>query len=177
VARPTSDRCSLVKRLMWPASGVGLQGSLRLALPASASVRSPVATRHRGATPLPTVRASPCLKRLAWRAHPIAQKSCASAIAAATSRGWVWSGVRSGVSACVHGWGRFKTTRVARRVVSRWVVERTITWIGRYRWLSKDYEYLTESSETMIYLAMSRLLLRRLARRARMAYPVRSDRA
>jgi transposase len=81
------------------------------------------------------------------------------------------------VSACVHGWGRFKTTRVARRVVSRWVVERTITWIGRYRWLSKDYEYLTESSETMIYLAMSRLLLRRLARRARMAYPVRSDRA
>jgi putative transposase len=48
----------------------------------------------------------------------------------------------------------------------RWVVERTIAWIGRYRRLSKDYEYLLESSETMIYLAMSRLMLRRLARQA-----------
>jgi putative transposase len=48
----------------------------------------------------------------------------------------------------------------------RWVVERTIAWIGRYRRLSKDYEYLPEHSETMIYLAMSRLMLRRLARQA-----------
>jgi putative transposase len=48
----------------------------------------------------------------------------------------------------------------------RWVVERTIAWIGRYRRLSKEYEYLMESSETMIYLAMSRLMLRRLARQA-----------
>ena len=43
------------------------------------------------------------------------------------------------------------------------VVERTIAWVDRYRRLSKDYEYLTESSETIIYLAMSRLMLRRLA--------------
>ena len=48
----------------------------------------------------------------------------------------------------------------------RWVVERTIAWIGRYRRLSKDYEYLPETGETMIYLAMSRLMLRRLARQA-----------
>jgi putative transposase len=46
----------------------------------------------------------------------------------------------------------------------RWVVERTIAWIGRYRRLSKEYEYLPKSSETMIYVAMSRLMLRRLAR-------------
>jgi transposase len=45
----------------------------------------------------------------------------------------------------------------------RWVIERTFAWIGRWRRLSKDYEYLTESSETMIYLAMSGLMLRRLA--------------
>lgn len=45
----------------------------------------------------------------------------------------------------------------------RWVVERTFAWIGRYRRMSKDYEYLTASSETMFYLAMSRLMLRRLA--------------
>ncbi len=48
----------------------------------------------------------------------------------------------------------------------RWVVERTFAWIGRYRRMSKDYEYLPKSSETMIYLAMSNLMLRRLALKA-----------
>jgi putative transposase len=48
----------------------------------------------------------------------------------------------------------------------RWTVERTFAWIGRYRRMSKDYEYLTESSEAMIYLAMTRLMLKRLARNA-----------
>ena len=47
----------------------------------------------------------------------------------------------------------------------RWVVERTFAWIGRYRRMSKDYEYLIESSEAMIYLAMIRLMLKRLARK------------
>lgn len=47
----------------------------------------------------------------------------------------------------------------------RWVVERTFAWIGRYRRMSKDYEYLIESSEAMLYLTMIRLMLKRLARR------------
>ena len=45
----------------------------------------------------------------------------------------------------------------------RWVVERTFGWLGRSRRLSKDYERLTSTSETMIYLAMTRLMLGRLA--------------
>ena len=40
-----------------------------------------------------------------------------------------------------------------------------------YRRLSKDYEYLPESREAMIYLAMSRLMLRRLARQAPYGVP------
>lgn len=46
----------------------------------------------------------------------------------------------------------------------RWIVERTFGWFGNYRRLSKDYEYDPETSETMIYIAMSNLMVRRLAR-------------
>lgn len=45
----------------------------------------------------------------------------------------------------------------------RWVVERTFGWLGRYRRLSKDYELLPEVTESMVYAAMVRLMLRRLA--------------
>jgi putative transposase len=45
----------------------------------------------------------------------------------------------------------------------RWVVERTFGWLGRHRRLSKDYEYLTETSESMIRIAMIKLMARRLA--------------
>ena len=49
----------------------------------------------------------------------------------------------------------------------RWVVERTFAWLSQVRRLSKDYERLPEVAEAMIfYGAMSRLMLRRLARAA-----------
>ena len=48
----------------------------------------------------------------------------------------------------------------------RWVVERTFAWLGLSRRFSKDYERLTATAEAMIYGAMSRLMLRRLARAA-----------
>ncbi len=46
----------------------------------------------------------------------------------------------------------------------RWVVERTFGWLGRYRRMSKDYEFHPETSETMVYVAMIHLMVRRLTR-------------
>lgn len=46
----------------------------------------------------------------------------------------------------------------------RWIVERTCSWWGGLRRLSRDYEYQVESSEALIYAGMSHLLLRRLTR-------------
>ena len=44
----------------------------------------------------------------------------------------------------------------------RWVVERTFGWLVSYRRLGKDYEVLTETSEAMIRVAMTHLMVRRL---------------
>jgi putative transposase len=41
------------------------------------------------------------------------------------------------------------------------VVERTFAWLSRYRRLSKDYEYLTPVSETLIVVAMIHVMARR----------------
>ncbi len=44
----------------------------------------------------------------------------------------------------------------------RWVVERTFAWLSFHRRLSKDYEYLPETSEAFIRNAMIRLMVARL---------------
>ncbi len=46
---------------------------------------------------------------------------------------------------------------------SPWVVERTFAWLGRFRRMSKDYEFHSETSESMIHLAMINVMVRRLA--------------
>jgi putative transposase len=46
----------------------------------------------------------------------------------------------------------------------RWVVERTFAWLGRNRRLAKDYERLPQTGEAFIYMAMSRILIKRLAK-------------
>ena len=66
--------------------------------------------------------------------------------------GWIWQVVK-----------RNKAVKGFEVLARRWVVERTFGWLNNYRRLSKDYEELTESSETLIYLAMSHIMLRRLA--------------
>ena len=48
----------------------------------------------------------------------------------------------------------------------RWVIERTLAWLGRYRRLSKDYEYLPAISAGFIYLASIRRYLHLLTQPA-----------
>jgi putative transposase len=51
-----------------------------------------------------------------------------------------------------------------RVVPKRWIVERTFSWLGRQRRMSKDYERLASTAEAFIYLVGIRLLLARLTR-------------
>lgn len=48
----------------------------------------------------------------------------------------------------------------------RWIVEQTFGWLRRDRRLAKDYERKVQTSETLIEVAIIRLILRRLARAA-----------
>ncbi len=49
----------------------------------------------------------------------------------------------------------------------RWVVERTFAWLEKQRRLCRDYEELPEHHESFIYLAMIRLMLRKLTHNRR----------
>ena len=53
----------------------------------------------------------------------------------------------------------------------RWVVERSLGWLGRWRRLSKDYEALPEVSEAMVTVATIRLMLQRLVHPNRKRLP------
>ncbi len=69
------------------------------------------------------------------------------------------------------GWGleiveREPGTRGFQVQPRRWVVERTFAWLSRNRRMSKDYERKVQTSETLIEVAMIRLLLARLKRAA-----------
>ena len=46
----------------------------------------------------------------------------------------------------------------------RWIVERTLAWLGRCRRLAKDFENLTRNALAFVLLASIRLMVRRLAR-------------
>ena len=46
----------------------------------------------------------------------------------------------------------------------RWVAERTFAWITRNRRMSRDYEFLAQTTEALVYLSMIRLMLKRLAK-------------
>ena len=61
-------------------------------------------------------------------------------------------------------WQRFMPPRGFQVLPRRWVVERTFSWLSQNRRMSKDYERLCATGEAFVYAAMSRLMVRRLAR-------------
>ncbi len=76
-------------------------------------------------------------------------------------RRWVREWTREGVSIDPQ---KISEPRRFGDLPRRWVVERTFSWLGQNRRMSKDYERLAETSEAFIYVAMTRLMVRRLAR-------------
>jgi putative transposase len=81
--------------------------------------------------------------------HSVKQRKQAGARGAELYAGLVWRRTAGGVM---------------KVIPRRWVVERTFAWLGRNRRLSKDYEMLPCSSEAFVYLAMIRLMLKRLVK-------------
>jgi putative transposase len=61
-------------------------------------------------------------------------------------------------------WQRLMPPKGFRVLPRRWVVERTFAWICHNRRMGKDYERLCASGEAFVYVAMTRLMVRRLAR-------------
>ena len=72
---------------------------------------------------------------------------------------WVWEQMRF----CLQPVLRTPEQKGFVLLPRRWVVERTFAWLNQYRRLSKDYEVLPSSSEAFVYIAMTRIMLRRLA--------------
>ena len=77
-------------------------------------------------------------------------------------RAWVREWAREGV---VIDWEKLLPPRGFKVLPRRWVVERTFAWLGQNRRMSKDYERLCSTSEAFVYVALTHLMVRRLARR------------
>jgi putative transposase len=75
---------------------------------------------------------------------------------------WAAEWAKEGIKAV--DWQRLMPPRGFRVLPRRWVVERTFAWICHNRRMSKDYERLCATGEAFIYAAMTRLMVRRLAR-------------
>jgi putative transposase len=98
-------------------------------------------------------------KTLGWSAELLERprKPAPKEVLMKWAREWAIEGVKA-------HWQKLLPPEGFQVLPRRWVVERTFSWIEQNRRMSKDYERLPESSEAFIYVAMSRLMLRRLAR-------------
>ena len=98
-------------------------------------------------------------KTLGWSVDLVERpkKPAPEEVMMAWAREWAKEGVAL-------DWQKLMPTQGFVVLPRRWVVERTIAWIDQNRRMSKDYERLAATSEAFIYVAMSRLMVQRLAR-------------
>ena len=99
-------------------------------------------------------------KTLGWSAQLVERprKPAPKEVLMAWAREWTKEGVKV-------DWEKLLPPEGFRVLPRRWVVERTFSWIDQTnRRMSKDYERLCASEEAFVYAAMSRLMMRRLAR-------------
>ena len=85
------------------------------------------------------------------------KKTLPKEVAKAWARQWAKEGIKV-------DWQKLMAPTGFRVLPRRWVVERTIAWISHNRRMAKDYERLCATGEAFIYAAMTRLMVRRLAR-------------
>jgi putative transposase len=97
-------------------------------------------------------------KTLGWSVEIVRRprKAAPEEVLKAWAQQWAEEGVRV-------DWQKLLAPRGFQVLPRRWVVERTFSWISQNRRMSKDYERLAETSEAFIYVAMTRLMVRRLA--------------
>ena len=98
-------------------------------------------------------------KALGWRVEIVSRprKAAPEGVLMAWAREWSKEGAKV-------DWRKLLPPQGFVVLPRRWVVERTFSWIDQNRRMSKDYERLATTSEAFIYVAMSRLMVRRLAR-------------
>jgi len=98
-------------------------------------------------------------KRLGWGVEIVRRprRAAPEEVLMAWAKQWAKKGVPV-------DWQELLPPRGFQVLPRRWVVERTFAWISHNRRMSKDYERLAQTSEAFIYVAMSHLMLRRLAR-------------
>ncbi len=98
-------------------------------------------------------------KTLGWTVEIVRRprKAAPEEVLMAWAQQWAKEGVKV-------DWQKLLPPRGFQVLPRRWVVERTFAWISHNRRMSKDYERLAATSEAFIYVAMTRLMVRRLAR-------------
>src|SRR3712207_149111 len=98
-------------------------------------------------------------KTFGWSVEIVSRprKPAPEEVLLAWAREWAKEGVKV-------DWQKLMPPRGFVVLPRRWVVERTFPWINQNRRMSKDYERLTATSEAFIYVAMTRVMVRRLAR-------------
>src|ERR687890_844684 len=98
-------------------------------------------------------------KTLGWRVQIVRRppKPAPEKVLMAWAEQWAKEGVRV-------DWQELLPPRGFQVLPRRWVVERTFAWISHNRRMSKDYERLCATGEAFVYAAMTRLMVRRLAR-------------